>query len=332
MVSNETIREDYTWVLTLGAQHSARNMQGETLETLETREQIGKGSVTEIAPERDAQQEGEGAQIVLIRPSRGWAALQLGQLWEYRELLYFLAWRDVKVRYKQTALGVAWVVLQPLLTTLIFTVIFGNLAKLPSENLPYAVFAMAGLVPWSYFSSAFSKGGASLVNSANLISKVYFPRLIVPITGVLGGLIDFAIGFVVLLVLMLAYGVAPTAAVLTLPFFVLLAVVTALGVSLWLSALNVQYRDITYLIPFLSQFWLYATPVVYPASLIPEKWRLIYGLNPMAGVVEGFRWSLFGTGEAPGPMLAVSVAVSLALLVSGAFFFRRMERTFSDVV
>ena len=270
--------------------------------------------------------------VIRIKPSRGWVPIHLRDLWEYRELMYFLIWRDVKVRYKQTALGIAWVVLQPLATTLIFTVIFGNLAKMPSGNLPYAVFAMAGLVPWNFFSGAFTRGSGSLVGSANLISKVYFPRLIIPISGVLGGLVDMAIVMVLLFALMLYYGLVPTLAVLTLPLFVLMAIGTALGVSLWFSALNVQYRDVNYLVPFIAQFWLYATPVVYPSSLIPEKWRVIYGLNPMAGVVEGFRWALFGTGDGPGPMLLVSVGMVLFLLVSGAFFFRRMERTFADVI
>ncbi len=270
--------------------------------------------------------------VIVIRPSRGWAALNLRDLWEYRELLYFLIWRDVKVRYKQTALGVAWVVLQPLATTVIFTIIFGNLAKMPSENVPYALFAMAGLIPWNYFAGAFSRGGMSLVGNAHLISKVYFPRLVIPIANVAGGLIDLAIVLMVLLGLMLFYGSVPTAAVITLPLFLLLAIAAALGVSLWLSALNVQYRDVSYLIPFLAQFWLYATPVIYPSSLIPEQWRIIYGLNPMASVVEGFRWALFGTGQAPGPMLAVSIAMVVLLLVGGAFFFKRMEDTFADVV
>jgi lipopolysaccharide transport system permease protein len=270
--------------------------------------------------------------VVRIRPPRGWASLDLRELWEYRELMYFLVWRDVKVRYKQTLLGIAWVVLQPLATTLIFTVIFGNLAKIPSENLPYAVFALAGLIPWNYFSAAFSRGGQSLVGSANLISKVYFPRVIIPISSILVGLIDSAIVFVVLIGLMLFYGITPTPAIVTLPLFLLLAVATALGVSLWLSALNVQYRDVGYLVPFIAQFWMYATPVVYPASMIPDKWRLLYSLNPMTGVVEGFRWALFGTGEGPGVALAVSVVMVLALVVSGAFFFKRMEDTFADVV
>lgn len=270
--------------------------------------------------------------VLQIRPSRGWIALRLGDLWDYRELLYFLVWRDVKVRYKQTALGIAWVVLQPVLTTLIFTVVFGNLAKMPSEHLPYAVFAMAGLVPWNFFSNALTRGGTSLVNSSSLISKIFFPRLIIPIATVLSGLVDVAIVLALLIGLMLIYGVEPTTTIITLPFFLLLAILTALAVSLWLSALNVQYRDVGFLIPFLAQFWMYATPVVYPASLIPERWRILYGLNPMTGVVEGFRWALFGQGEGLGPVLYVSIVVVVVLLVSGAYFFRRMERRFADLI
>jgi lipopolysaccharide transport system permease protein len=268
--------------------------------------------------------------IFHIAPPKGWVSLGLLELWEYRELLYFLAWRDVKVRYKQTMLGVAWVILQPLMTTLLFTIVFGNLAKIPSENLPYPVFAMAGLIPWNYFSTSFSRGGMSLVASAHLISKVYFPRLIIPISSILVGLIDSAIVFLVLFGLMLYYRIVPTAAIMTLPLFLLLALATALGVSLWLSALDVQYRDVSYLVPFIAQFWMYATPVVYPASLVPARWKLLYSLNPMTGIVEGFRWALFGTGEGPGPMLAVSIAMVLVLLISGAFFFMRMEDTFAD--
>ncbi len=272
------------------------------------------------------------APITAIRPTRGWVSLRLGEVWEYRELLYFLVWRDVKVRYKQTLLGVSWVVLQPILTTLIFTVIFGNLAKMPSENLPYAVFALAGIVPWNFFSGAVTRGGGSLIGNAGMLTKVYFPRLVMPVASVLAGLIDMAIVLGLLAALMIFFHVTPTLAIVTLPLFLLLALATSLGVSLWLSALNVQYRDVNYLLPFITQFWLYATPVVYPASLIPDKWRVLYGLNPMAGVVEGFRWALFGTNEAPGPMLAVSVAMVLLLLVSGAYFFRRMEKRFADVV
>ncbi len=267
-----------------------------------------------------------------IRPSRGWTALHLRDVWEYRELLYFLVWRDVKVRYKQTLLGVLWVALQPLATTIVFTLIFGNLAKMPSDNLPYAVFALAGLLPWNYFAGAIGRGGSSLVGSANLISKVYFPRLIVPISSILAGLVDFAITFLLLVGLMLYYGYLPSVSWLLLPFFLLLAIATALGVSLWLSALNVQYRDVGYLIPFLVQLWFFATPVVYPSSLIPAPWNVLYALNPVAGVVEGFRWALFGKGSAPGVMLLISTVVVAALVVSGLFVFKRMERTFADVV
>ncbi len=269
---------------------------------------------------------------VRIRPSRGWAALQLRDVWEYRELLYFLVWRDVKVRYKQTALGIAWVALQPLATTIVFTLIFGNLAQLPSDNLPYAVFALAGLLPWNYFAGAIGRGGASLVGSAHLISKVYFPRLIIPIASVLGGLVDVVIVFGLLAVLMAVYGYFPSLSWLLLPLFLLMAIATALGVSLWLSALNVRYRDIGYLIPFLVQLWFFATPVVYPQSMIPAPWNVVYALNPMAGVVEGFRWALFGKGSAPGPVLLVSLAMVALLLASGLYVFKRMERTFADVV
>lgn len=267
-----------------------------------------------------------------IRPSRGWSALKLRDVWEYRELLYFLVWRDVKVRYKQTALGIVWVALQPLATTIVFTLIFGNLAKMPSDNLPYAVFALAGLAPWNYFAGAVGRGGVSLVGSANLISKVYFPRLIIPISGVLGGLVDFAIVFCLLVALVLFYGYYPALSWLLLPFFLLLAIATALGVSLWLSALNVQYRDVGYLIPFFIQLWFFATPVVYPSSMIPPPWNVLYALNPMAGVVEGFRWALFGKGSAPGPILIISIFAVVVILITGLYVFKRMERTFADVV
>jgi lipopolysaccharide transport system permease protein len=287
---------------------------------------------TEIPPQTHLQQAAGPVPITVIEPSRGWVALQLDRLWRYRELLYFLVWRDVKVRYKQTALGIAWVVLQPLATTLIFTMIFGKLAKMPSDNLPYAIFALAGLVPWNYFSAALSRGGTSLIGSAHLISKIYFPRLIIPIAAVLSGLVDLAVVLGLLFGLMLFYGIVPSLMSFTLPFFLLLAIATALAISLWLAALNVQYRDVGYLIPFLAQFWLYATPVVYPASLIPEPWRGLYSVNPMVGVVEGFRWALFGTAQAAWQCVAVSVVTVTVLLVSGLFFFRRMEKIFADVV
>jgi lipopolysaccharide transport system permease protein len=270
--------------------------------------------------------------IIQIRPTKGWASLQLRALWEYRELLYFLAWRDIKVRYKQTVLGAAWAIIQPVTTMLIFTIIFGRLAKIPSDNIPYPIFSFCALLPWNYFASAFSRSSGSLVNNAHLISKVYFPRLVIPISSLLSGLLDFAIAFLFLIGMMFYYHIVPTISILWLPVFMLMAIATALGVGLWLGALDVLYRDIGYLVPFLSQIWMYATPVVYPSSLIPEKWRLIYGLNPMAGVVEGFRWALIGRGTKPGPMFLVSAFVTIILLVSGAFYFRRMEKTFADVI
>ncbi|MBI5822203.1 MAG: ABC transporter permease [Verrucomicrobia bacterium] len=256
----------------------------------------------------------------------------LADLWDYRELFWTFVERDIKVRYKQTALGVIWVVLQPLLMTAVFTLIFGKLAGMPSEKLPYAVFALSGLLPWNFFSGALTRGGVILVNSAQLISKVYFPRLIMPVASVMGGLLDFLVVFVFLIGLMFFYGLVPTAAVIWLPFFLLVAIATALGVSFWLSALNVRYRDVNYLIPFMAQFWMFATPVVYPASMIPDRWRLLYGLNPMVGVVEGFRWALFGTGEGPGWMMLVSIVMVVILLITGILVFRKMERTFADVV
>jgi lipopolysaccharide transport system permease protein len=269
--------------------------------------------------------------VIFIRPSRGWVSLNLRDLWLYRELLYFLTWRDIKVRYKQTVLGAAWAVLQPFFTMVVFSVFFGRLAQVPSDGIPYPIFSYCALVPWSYFSGALDRAGNSLVGSANLITKVYFPRLAIPISAVLAGLMDFAIAFVVLLGMMLFYGIVPTAAILTLPLFLLLAVVTALAVGLWLSALNVQYRDVRYTIPFLTQFWLFATPIAYSSTLVPEQWRALYGLNPMAGVVEGFRWALLGK-EPPSALMAVSVVVVIVLLIGGLYYFRRVEKTFADVV
>jgi len=270
--------------------------------------------------------------VVLIRPSRGWAPLKLRDLWDYRELLYFLIWRNVKVRYKQTALGAAWAIIQPFFTMVIFTIVFGKLAKIPSDGIPYPIFAYCALLPWQLFSHALTESGNSLVANERLITKVYFPRLVIPLSAVLGGLVDFGVAFVILLGMMVYYGIAPTTAVVSLPFFLVLALATALAVGLWLSALNVQYRDVRYTIPFLSQFWLFATPIAYPSSLVPEPWRSFFGLNPMAGVVEGFRWALLGTAHAPGLMLVVSVAAVVALLVGGLYYFRRMERIFADVV
>jgi lipopolysaccharide transport system permease protein len=276
---------------------------------------------------------GASANVIVIEPSRGWVSLKLRELWEYRELFYFLTWRDIKVRYKQTALGAAWAIIQPFFTMVVFSLFFGKLAKIPSDGIPYPIFAFAALVPWTFFANGLSESSNSLVSSANLIKKVYFPRLVVPISGVLGGLPDFLLAFLVLIGMMFYYGVYPAAvSLLWLPLFLLLALVTALGVGLWLSALNVEYRDVRYTIPFLTQLWLFATPIAYPSSLLSEPWRTLYGLNPMVGVVEGFRWALLGTDTAPGPIIIVSAFASLAILVSGAFYFRRMEKTFADVV
>jgi lipopolysaccharide transport system permease protein len=269
--------------------------------------------------------------VLILKPSRGFLRLNLGDIWEYRELLYFLVWRDVKVRYKQTVLGAAWAILQPVMTMVVFSIFFGRLAKIPSDGIPYPVFAFTALLPWQLFAYALTESSNSLVSNQNLITKVYFPRLVIPISAVLAGLVDFAIALVVLLGLMWYFGIVPTAAVALLPVFVLFAIVTALAVGLWLSALNVKYRDVRYTIPFLTQFWMFATPVAYPASLVPEKWRALFGLNPMAGVVEGFRWALLGKAHSPGPLLVVSVIAVVVLLIGGVMYFRRMESTFADV-
>jgi len=259
-------------------------------------------------------------------------SLRLRDLWEYRELLYFLVWRDIKVRYKQTALGAAWAVLQPLLTMLVFSIFFGRLAGMKSDGLPYPIFSFAALVPWTLFANGLGGSANSLVGNANLITKVYFPRLVIPVATVLAGLVDFALAFAVLLAMMLYYGIAPTANVLWLPGFVLLALVSSLGVGLWLSALNVEFRDVRHVVPFVTQFWLFATPIAYPSSLLPEPWRTVYGLNPMVGVVEGFRWALLGTQTRPGPVVAASSLAAVAILVGGVFYFKRVEKTFADVV
>ena len=270
--------------------------------------------------------------VLRIRPSTGWMSLRLDEMWAHRELLYFLIWRDIKVRYKQTALGAAWAIIQPVFTMIVFSIFFGRLAKVPSDDLPYPLFSYAALIPWTFFATALVQSSQSLVGSANLIKKVYFPRLVIPTAAVLAGLVDFALAFVVLLAMMPYYDIWPTANVVWLPLFTLLALVTALGTGLWLSALNVQFRDVRYVVPFLTQIWLFATPIAYASSMLPEPWRTLYGLNPMAGVVEGFRWALLGSGTAPGSMMIVSTFAALTMLVSGAFYFRRMERTFADVV
>jgi lipopolysaccharide transport system permease protein len=267
-----------------------------------------------------------------IRPSRGWTSLQLRELWEYRELLYFLVWRDLKVRYKQTALGAAWAVLQPFATMVVFSVFFGRLAKMPSDDLPYPVFAYAALVPWTFFANGLVLSTGSLVANQSLVKRVYFPRLAIPLAAVLSGLVDFAIAFAVLLGMMVFFGIVPGGRTVWIVPLLLLTFATSLGVGLWLSALNVRYRDVGYLVPFLMQFWLFATPIAYPSSLLEQPWRTVYGINPMVGVVEGFRWALLGTDTAPQATLAVSAAAAVVLLVGGAFYFRRMERTFADVV
>jgi lipopolysaccharide transport system permease protein len=267
----------------------------------------------------------------IIDPSTGWAPLRLGELVAYRELVYFLVWRDVKVRYKQTALGIAWAVLQPLLAMFVFSLFFGRLAAMPSDGLPYPVFNLAGLVPWTFFVFGLTEAANSLVGSRHLITKVYFPRLAVPLAPVLAGLVDFSIAFVLLLLVMAWYGIVPGLAVLAIVPLILLAFVTALGVGLWLAALNVQYRDVRYVLPFLSQLWLFATPIVYPSSLVPMPWRTVYAVNPMVGVVDGFRWALLGTAP-PGVTIVVSAAAAVAIAVGGAFYFRRMERAFADIV
>jgi lipopolysaccharide transport system permease protein len=264
--------------------------------------------------------------------SKGWAWPKFRELWEFRELLYFFAWRDIKVRYRQTVMGVLWAIIQPFLTMVIFSLFFGRLANVPSEGVPYPVFSYAALVPWTFFSNALSQASNSLVINANMIKKIYFPRLALPVAAVLAGVIDFVLAFVLLLGIMLYYGLVPTVNIIWLPFFTLLALVTSLGVSLWLAAMNVQFRDVHYTIPFLTQAWLFVTPIAYPSSLLPERWRIVYGLNPMAGVVEGFRWALLGTDTAPGKMIIVSSLVALGLFISGAFYFRRMEQSFSDVL
>jgi lipopolysaccharide transport system permease protein len=274
----------------------------------------------------------ENIPIIRIRPSKGWVSLRLADLWEYRELLYFLIWRDIKVRYKQTALGASWAILQPVLTMVVFSLFFGKLGKLPSDGIPYPVFSLAALVPWTFFANGITNGTNSMVTSSNLIKKVYFPRLAIPISSVVSGIVDFAISFGVLLIMMSYYRIWPTANILWLPAFLILALITSLGVSLWLSALNVKYRDIKYVVPFLVQFWLFATPIAYPSTLLPQPWRTVFGLNPMVGVVEGFRWSLVGSATRPGPMIAVSSTAALIILLSGAYYFRRMEKSFADVV
>lgn len=268
-----------------------------------------------------------------IEPSKGWVALKLNELWDYRELMFFLIWRDVIVRYKQTVLGITWAIIQPLFSMVVFSLFFGELAQMPSDGIPYPIFSYAALVPWSFFAGGLGGASDSLVGSAGLIKKVYFPRLIIPLSTVFSGVVDFLIAFVVLIFMMLYFGIIPTINIIFLPVFLLLAAITALGVGLWLSAMNVQFRDVRYTIGFLSQIWMYATPIVYPSSLIEsDLLRTLYAINPMVGVVEGFRWALLGVDTAPGPMFVVSYIAAILLFISGLFYFRRMEKTFADVV
>ena len=270
--------------------------------------------------------------VLRITPPSRWWELQLGEMWDYRELLYFFVWRDIKIRYKQTAIGAGWAVLQPFLTMLIFSLFFGRLAHIPSQGLPYPIFYYSALLPWMYFAGALQNATNTIVENQRLITKVYFPRLIMPFSSVLSGLVDFGISFLMFAAMMIYYGIRPSAAILWLPVFLLLAVLTALGMGLWLAALNAIYRDVRYILPFLVQFWMFASPVAYPSSLVPGKWRWLYGLNPMAGVIEGFRWSLAGKGEPPGHLIFVSVAVVVAVLLSGIAYFQKMETTIADVV
>ena len=268
--------------------------------------------------------------VTAIEPPRGWPAIDLRELWSYRELLFFLAWRDIRVRYRQTVVGVAWVVVQPLSTAIVFSFFFGRLGGMPADGIPYPLFAFAGLVPWTFFAHALGQTSNSVVANQHLITKVYFPRLAIPFAALISSAIDFAIGFAMLILVMLWYHVPPTPRVIWMVPLILLMLVCALGVGLWLSALNVNYRDVRHAVPFLTQLWLFATPIAYPSSLLDPQWRALYALNPMVGVVEGFRWALLGTGIEAAPMLAVSATAALGLLVSGAWYFRRMEATFAD--
>lgn len=269
--------------------------------------------------------------VLRITPPSRWWALPVKELWAYRELLYFFVWRDIKIRYKQTAIGAAWAVLQPLLAMAVFTLFFGRLAHLPSEGLPYPIFSYCGLLPWMYFAAALQNTTTSIVENQRLVTKVYFPRLDLPISSVLSGLMDFGISFLMFVAMMIYYQIHLSVSMLWFPAFLLLAVLTALGVGLWLSALNAIYRDVRYVLPFLVQFWMFASPVVYPSSIVPQKWRWLYGLNPMAGVIEGFRWSLTGHGDSPGRLIVVSTAVVIVVLLGGVAYFQKMETRIADV-
>lgn len=270
---------------------------------------------------------------IIIQPVKGLVALNLRDLWIYRELIYFLTWRDLKVRYKQSVLGVLWAIIKPFMAMVVFTIFFGNLAKLPSDGMPYPIWSYTGLLPWEFFAAALSVSARSMLTSGSMVSKIYFPRIIVPLSSVFANLVDFLIAFVILIGMMFFYKITPTINMVWLPLFVLLAVVTALGVGLWFTALLVMYRDINYMLPFITQLWMFVSPVVYASSSVPEQWRLLYSLNPMAGVVEGFRWAMLGTQQSISPMMiAISAGISILLFVTGLFFFRRMERVFADMI
>ena len=270
--------------------------------------------------------------VTHIRPSRGWMDVNLTEAWAYRELLYFFVWRDLKVRYKQTVIGAGWAIIQPLFTMIVFALFFGKLAKIPSGGIPYPIFFYAALLPWMYFANALSQATNTVVENQRMITKVYFPRILLPVSSVLSGLVDFGIAFILLLGLMAYYRLAPTMALLWLPFFVLLAMATALGAGLWLSAMNAIYRDVRYAVPFLVQFWMFASPVAYPSALVPDQWRWLYGLNPMAGVIEGFRWALTGLGRPPDAMLAASASGVLVMMLGGLLYFQKVEGHIADVV
>lgn len=270
--------------------------------------------------------------MIRIEPSDGWVSINWRELWEYRDLFYFFVWRDIKVRYKQTVMGVGWAILQPLFTMVIFSLFFGRLAGVPSDDIPYPIFSFAALVPWTFFATALSLASNSLVINGNMIKKIYFPRIILPSATVLAGVVDFVLAFAVLILMMAGYGIWPTANILWLPLLLLLALISSLGVSLWLSAMNVQFRDVRYMVPFLTQAWMFLTPIAYPSSLLDQPWRTLYAINPMAGVVEGFRWALLGTDTRPGPMIIVSSLAAIVIFVGGVYYFRRMEKTFADVV
>ena len=274
----------------------------------------------------------ESAPVIRVQPTRGWVRLQFRELWQYRGLLYFLTWRDVKVKYKQTTLGISWAIIQPVLNTVIFTIVFGRFIGVRTPgNVAYEIFAFSSMLMWGFFANGLNSASASVVGNANLISKVYFPRLIVPVSGVAGALPDFVVGFVVLLAVMPFYGIMPGITILLTPVFLLLAVLTALGVGIWLAALTARYRDFRYVLPFLVQFWFFASPVAYSSAHITQPWRTLYGLNPMTGVIEGFRWAVLGQ-QPPLAMLGLSVLVAVFFLVTGLFYFRRVEKTFADLI